>query len=50
MHGALDFSHLHNNETGSGAHPAFCSVGAGVKWPGRYIDRLPLPSAEVKDE
>ena len=44
---------IHTVQTGSGAHPAFCTVGTGsfpgVKWPGRGIDHPPRPSAEVKE-
>jgi hypothetical protein len=40
--------------TGSGAHPAFCTMGIGsfpvVKRPGRGADHSPPPSAEVENE
>jgi hypothetical protein len=40
-------------QTGPGAYPALYTLGTGsfpgVKWPGRGVDNLPLPSAEVKE-
>jgi hypothetical protein len=43
-------------QTGSGAHPASCTVGTGGPFPGskarpgRVADHLPLSSAEVENE
>jgi hypothetical protein len=49
--GARFFTHF---QTGSGAHPAFCTMGTGVfpgvKWPGRGADHPLPPSAEVENE
>jgi hypothetical protein len=40
-------------QTGPGVHPASCTMGIGsfpvVKRPGRGVDNLPPPSAEVKE-
>jgi hypothetical protein len=40
-------------QTGSGAHPASCTMGTGffpgVKWPGLSVDHPPPSSAEVKE-
>jgi hypothetical protein len=51
---ARDFSLLHIVHTGSGAHPAFCTVGTGdcflgVKQPERVAYHSPPSSAEVKN-
>jgi hypothetical protein len=47
--GARFFAHV---QTGSGAHPASCTMGTGslpgVKLPGRGADHPPPSSAEVK--
>jgi hypothetical protein len=51
-----DFSSSLCVQTGSGAHPASCSVGTGGPFygakarPGHDADHSPLPSAEVEDE
>jgi hypothetical protein len=41
------------DHTGSGAHPACCTMGAGsfpgIKQPGRAVSHPPLSSAEVKE-
>jgi hypothetical protein len=38
-------------QTGSGDHPASCTMGTGGKaWPGRDADHSPLSSAEVMNE
>jgi hypothetical protein len=43
-------------QTGSGAHPASCTMGTGGSfpggkgWPGLDADHSPLSSAEVKKE
>jgi hypothetical protein len=53
---AEDFSSNLCVQTGSGAHPASCTVGTGGSFPGgkarpgRDADRSPLSSAEVKKE
>jgi hypothetical protein len=48
------FSLLHSVKTGSGAHPASCTVGAvafclGVKLPRREADHSPPSSAKFKN-
>jgi hypothetical protein len=48
------FSLCHGVQTGSGAHPASCSIGTcgsfpGVKWQGRETDHSLPSSAEVKN-
>jgi len=53
--GVRDFSVLQNVQTGSGAHPASCSLGTGVlswglKWLGHYINHRPPSSANLKNE
>jgi hypothetical protein len=54
--GAEDFSSILSVETGSGAHPAFCTMGTvgpfpGSKArPGRDTDHSPPSSAEVENE
>jgi hypothetical protein len=49
--GAKDFSSILCVQTGSGAHPASCSMGTGGKArPGRNADHLPPSSAEVVNE
>jgi hypothetical protein len=51
-----DFSSILCVHTGSGAHPAFCTMGTvgpspgGKAQPGRDTDHLPPSSAEVKNE
>jgi hypothetical protein len=45
--GARFFAHV---QTGPGAHPASCTMGTGVKRPGRGADHPPPSSAEVKNE
>jgi hypothetical protein len=35
-------------QTGPGAHPASCTMGTGLKRPGRGVDHPPPSSAEVK--
>jgi hypothetical protein len=51
-----DFSSSLCVQTGSGAHPASCSMGTGGPFPGaearpgRDADHLPPSSAEVKNE
>jgi hypothetical protein len=48
--GAKDFSSSLCVQTGSGAHPASCTMGTGGPFPGRDADHS-LPScAEVKNE
>jgi hypothetical protein len=53
---AEDFSSSLCIQTGSGAHPASCTVGTGglfpggKAWPGRDVDHSPPSSAEVKNE
>jgi hypothetical protein len=48
---AEDFSSNLRVQTGSGAHPASCTVGTGGKaGPGRDADHSPPSSAEVKKE
>jgi hypothetical protein len=57
--GAKDFSSSLCVQTGSGAHPASCTMGTGG-WggpfsgakarPGRDADHSPPPSAEVENE
>jgi hypothetical protein len=43
-------------QTGSGAHPASCTLGTGVPFPGaksrpgRDVDHSPLSSAEVENK
>jgi hypothetical protein len=54
--GAKDFSYSFFVQTGSGAHPASCTVGTGGPFPGakarsgRDADHSPPSSAEVKYE
>jgi hypothetical protein len=54
--GAKDFSSSLCVQTGSGAHPASCTMGTGgpfpegKAWPGREADHSPLSSAEVQNE
>jgi hypothetical protein len=53
--GAKDFSSIVCVQTGSGAHPASCTMGTegpfpgGKVWPGRDADHSPQSSAEVKN-
>jgi hypothetical protein len=49
--GAKDFSSSLCVQTGSGAHPASCTMGTGGKaLPGRDADHSPPSSAEVENE
>jgi hypothetical protein len=49
--GAKDFSSSLFIQTGSGAHPASCTMGTGGKArPGRDADHSPPSSAEVVNE
>jgi hypothetical protein len=54
--GAKDFSSILCVQTGSGAHPASCTLGSGVlspgvkARPGRDADLSPPSSAEVEHE
>jgi hypothetical protein len=54
--GAEDFSSNLCVQTGSGAHPASCTMGTGDPFPGgkarsgRDADHAPPSSAEVKNE
>jgi hypothetical protein len=54
--GSKDFSSSLCVQTGSGAHPASCTMGTGVlspgvkSRPGRDADHSPSSSAEVEDE
>ena len=53
--GVRDFSLLQIVQTGSGPHPASCSVSTGVHSPGikrrgRDVDQSRPSSAEVKNE
>jgi hypothetical protein len=49
--GAEDFSSSLCVQTGSGAHPASCTMGTGGKArPGRDADHSPPASAEVVNE
>jgi hypothetical protein len=54
--GAKDFSYIFCVQTGSGAHPASCTVGtggpfpAGKARPGQDADHSPPSSAEVVNE
>jgi hypothetical protein len=54
--GAKDFSSSHCVQTGSGAHPASCTMDTGGPFPGskerpgRDADHSPLSSAEVVNE
>jgi hypothetical protein len=54
--GAKDFSSSLFVQTGSGAHPASCTMGTGgpfpggKAWPGRDADHSPPSSAEVVNE
>jgi hypothetical protein len=49
--GAKDFSSILCVQTGSGAHPACCTMGTGGKArPGRDADHSPPSSAEVVNE
>jgi hypothetical protein len=53
---AKDFSSSLCVQTGSGAHPASCTIGTGRPFPGgkvqpeRDTDHSPLSSAEIKSE
>jgi hypothetical protein len=40
---------LYYRQTDPGAYPASCTMGTGVKRPGRGIDHPPPSSAEVKE-
>jgi hypothetical protein len=52
----MDFSSSLCVQTGSGAHPASCTMGTGgtfpwgKAWPGRDAYHSPLSSAEVENE
>jgi hypothetical protein len=54
--GAKDFSCCLCVQTGSGAHPASCTMGTGGPFPGakarqgRDADHSPLSSADVENE
>jgi hypothetical protein len=54
--GVKDFSSILCVQTGSRAHPAFCTMGTGGPFPGgkarprRDADHSPPPSAEVENE
>jgi hypothetical protein len=54
--GADDFSSILCVQTGSGAHPASCTMGTGGRFPGgkarpvRDTDHSPPSSAEVENE
>jgi hypothetical protein len=54
--GAEDFSSSFCVQTGSGAHPASCTMGTGgpspgsKARPGRDVDHSPPSSAEIKNE
>jgi hypothetical protein len=54
--GANDFSSILCIQTGSGAHPASCTMGTGSPFPGaktrpgRDADHSPPSSTEVKNE
>jgi hypothetical protein len=54
--GEKDFSSSLCVQTGSGAHPAFCTMGTGGPFPegkarpGRDADHSPPSSAEVENE
>jgi hypothetical protein len=54
--GEKDFSSSFCVQTGSGAHPASCTMGTGgpfpgaKAWPGHDADHSPLSSAEVVNE
>jgi hypothetical protein len=54
--GAEDFSSILCIQTGSGAHPAYCTMGTGGPFPGgkarpgRDADHSPPVSAEVVNE
>jgi hypothetical protein len=54
--GAKDFSYSLCVQTGSGAHPASCTIGTGGPFtrgkarPGHDADHSPLSSAEVVNE
>jgi hypothetical protein len=54
--GAKDFSSSLSVQTGSGVHPASCTMGTGGPFlggkvrPGREADHSPLSSAEVVNE
>jgi hypothetical protein len=54
--GAKDFSSNLSVQTGSGAHPASCTMGTGDPFPGgkarpgRDADHSPPPNAEVVNE
>jgi hypothetical protein len=49
--GFIYFYLLHNDQTGFGAHPTSCSVGAGIvglKQPGCKVNHSSPPGAEVQ--
>jgi hypothetical protein len=54
--GTKDFSSIPCVQTGSGAHPASCTMGTGGPFPGgkaqqgRDADHLPPSNAEVMNE
>jgi hypothetical protein len=48
--GEKDFSSSLCVQTGSGAHPASCTMDTGVLSPGRDADHSPPSSAEVENE
>jgi hypothetical protein len=48
--GAKDFSSILCVQTGSGAHPASCTMGTGGSFPGGDADNSPPSSAEVVNE
>jgi hypothetical protein len=49
--GTKDFSSISCVQTGSGAHPASCTMGTGGKArQGRDADHLPPSNAEVMNE
>ena len=54
MVGASNIYLLQNIQTGSGAHPTFCSVGPGffpwVKQPGHVVNQSASFGASVKNE
>jgi len=40
---------VYMQQTGPGAHPASCTMGTGVKRPGRGVNLPPPSSADVKE-
>jgi hypothetical protein len=48
--GAKNFSYGLFVQTGSGAHPASCTMGTGGPFPGRDADHSPPSSTEVEYE